>query len=90
MKRVKNLCVAISKYQSNGKEKSKWQTVGNLMQDDNGRQFLTLQRTFNPSGVPNPDNKDIIYISMFDIENSNSNTNSNDNPLAGNDKDIPF
>ena len=90
MKKIKNLCVATSKYQSNGQEKTNWQTVGGLMQDDNGRQFLILQRTFNPAGVPNPDNKDVIYVSMFDIKKDVDKSSSGDKMSSDDNSNIPF
>jgi hypothetical protein len=57
---------------SQGEEKARYENVGSVMQGDNG-QFLILKRTFNPAGVPNPDNKDSIIVSMFEPKDQQNN-----------------
>lgn len=48
-----------------GKEKGRYKNVGSVFAGDNGL-YMVLDRTFNPAGVPNPDNKDAVLISMFE------------------------
>lgn len=60
---------------SQGEQKNRYENVGSVMQGDSG-QFLILKRTFNPAGVPNPDNKDSIIVSMFEPQNQQSNQQS--------------
>ena len=36
-----------------------------------GAKFVTIKRTFSPAGVPNPDNKDNIILSIFDKKDNN-------------------
>ena len=33
-----------------------------------GGKFMLLNRTFNPAGVPNPQDKASIIVSMFDVK----------------------
>lgn len=67
-KKIKDLAVATSKYTDRaGNEKTNWQNIGSIMEKDDGGKFMILSRTFNPAGVPNPDNKDSLIVSMFDI-----------------------
>jgi hypothetical protein len=58
-----------------------------------------MKRTFNPAGVPNPENRDTIVVSMFAPKDGNSapqqqaapqqqNTAPSGNPANGDD--IPF
>ena len=65
MKKVYDLAVKTGSYQNkNGETKNRYQNVGSVMEGDNG-QFIIMDRTFNPAGVPNPDNKSSVIISMF-------------------------
>lgn len=64
-RKVKDLAVVTGTYQSNGETKKRYQNVGALMEGDNG-QFLMLNRSFNPAGVPFKDGSESILVSMFD------------------------
>ena len=64
MKKVYDLAVKTGTYQKNGETKGRYQNIGSVMEGDNG-QFIILDRTFNPAGVPNPDNKSSVIVSMF-------------------------
>lgn len=48
-----------------GKTKSRYENIGTVMMGDNGP-YLILKRTFNPAGVPNPDNRDSLIVSFFE------------------------
>lgn len=52
---------------NNGDTKGRYVNVGAVWQKDDGSEFVTLLRTFNPAGVPNPENKDSIVISRFEV-----------------------
>jgi len=51
-----------------GETKGRYENIGTMMQGDNGP-FLILKRTFNPAGVPNPENKDSVICSCFAPDN---------------------
>ncbi len=51
--------------------KARYETVGAKWQKDDGGTFVTIKRTFSPAGVPNPDNKDNIILSIFDKKEDN-------------------
>lgn len=70
-----DLAVAASKFTTrDGKEKTRWETVGSLIQgqDNQGNDFkyIMLKRSFNPAGVPCKDGADSIRISLFKPKNS--------------------
>lgn len=68
-KATHNLSVAVGKYtNAQGEEKTRWANVGKVILKDDGGKFLVMNRTFNPAGVPNPDDTDSIFISIFPIE----------------------
>ena len=66
MKKLYDLAVKVGSYtDSNGEDKGRYINAGSIMEKDDGGKFILLNRTFNPAGVPNPDNKDSVIISMF-------------------------
>ena len=48
-----------------GNTKGRYENIGKVFQGDNGF-FLVLKRTFNPAGVPNPEDRDSVLVSMFE------------------------
>lgn len=48
-----------------GEEKGRYENVGAVMSGENGP-FLIVKRTFNPAGVPNPDGRDTVILSLFE------------------------
>jgi len=63
-----DLVVKTGEYQSNGETKGRYENIGSVMQGENG-QFVIIKRTFNPAGVPNPENKDSLIASCFEPQN---------------------
>jgi hypothetical protein len=49
-----------------GNEKGRWQNVGSVLETNDGGRVILLNRTFNPAGVPNPEGRDTVMISMFE------------------------
>ena len=66
--KVKDLAVKTSEYvdPATGETKGRFQNVGAVLRGDDGNEFLMLDRTFNPAGVPNPKGNDSVLIGMFD------------------------
>ncbi len=66
MKKIYDLAVKVGSYTtSSGEEKGKYINVGAVLQKDDGGKFIVINRTFSPAGVPNPENKDTVIVSMF-------------------------
>ena len=59
MKKVKDLAVKVAD--------KNWVNIGCIMEKDDGGKFMIMNRTFNPAGVPNPENRDTLIVSMFDV-----------------------
>lgn len=68
MKKIKDLAVKTGEYESGGQKKGRWKNVGALMEDDKGGQFIFLDRTFNPAGVPAKEGSESIILSIFDVK----------------------
>lgn len=96
VKKIKDLVVSVGKYESQGKSKNRYVTIGGVFTNDKGGEFIMINRTFSPAGVPNPDNKDSIIVSSFDVVDKVDNSKdinkdldaSTSNPME--DQSIPF
>ena len=77
MKKLYDLAVKTGTYEKDGETKNRYENVGSVMEKDDGGKFIFLNRTFNPAGVPNPDNRSNVILSMFKNEPKN-------------DDDVPF
>jgi hypothetical protein len=65
-RKIYDLAVAVGQYSDrDGQTKARWQTVGVMMEREDGGRFILLERTFNPAGVVNPDGRETLLISMF-------------------------
>jgi len=96
-KKIKNLCVASGKYTGNdGQEHTNWLTIGAILQKEDGGKFMLLERTFNPAGCPNPENRSTLIVSMFDVkpkdgEQAQSQSQESSSGMPDfKDDDIPF
>lgn len=65
-RKLYDLAVKVGEYEQNGKTKGRYQNVGAVMESDQGGKFIFLDRFFNPAGVPNPDNRANVILSMFE------------------------
>ena len=98
-KKIRELVVKTGSYRDrDGNEKPRWKNVGSLMESEDGGKFILLDTTFNPAGVPNPDNRDNVLISIFELKDDQrqqsapAQRQAPQQPSGGNvaDDDIPF
>lgn len=67
MGKLYDLAVKTGSYtDSQGQEKGRWLNIGSVMSGNDGGQFMIIDRTFNPAGLPNPENRTSILVSMFE------------------------
>lgn len=66
-----DICVKVGEYQVQGETKPEWRRVGVMMVNDDGSEFILLNRDFNPAGVPNPDHRSTVLLNMFEPRNDN-------------------
>lgn len=52
---------------SQGETRNRYVNAGAIYEKDDGSRFISINRTFNPAGVPNPDNKESVLLSQFEI-----------------------
>lgn len=94
--KVKDIAVKTGEYQKDGQTKGRYENIGSIFKSDDGGTFLLMKRTFNPAGVPNPDNRDTVLISVFDLREADGQQRQAPAqrqappPADISDSDIPF
>lgn len=93
--KIYDLAVVTGTYMKDGQQRNRYQNVGAIMQKDDGGKFIMLERWFNPAGVPNPDDRSSVLLSMFPPNGSNGAasapaTTAPVRPAPPADDDIPF
>ena len=86
-----DLTVKVGEYQKGGETKGRYENVGQILSDGDNK-LLMLKRTFNPAGVPNPDDKDSVILSVFPVREQETRRAEPKNSGAGfePDTEIPF
>lgn len=51
-RKLHDLMFVSARYTENGEEKAVWKKAGAHFAGENGKEFITLDRAFNPAGVP--------------------------------------
>ena len=80
-----------------GNEKGRWMNVGSVLETNDGGRVILLNRTFNPAGVPNPDGRDTVMLSMFEPKSDQGGSAPPQKPAPApraqggfRDDDVPF
>ncbi len=98
-KKIRELVVKTGSYRDrDGNEKPRWKNVGSLMESEDGGKFILLDTTFNPAGVPNPDNRNNVLISIFEMKDNDGGQRQQSAPAQresrppadNSDSDFPF
>lgn len=73
--KIYDLAVKVGEYQDreSGQTKGKYQNIGAIIQKNDGGRFMLLDRFFNPAGIPNPENRTNIIVSLFSVQERNGN-----------------
>lgn len=66
-RKVKNAVVKIGEYQdrNTGQTKGRYLTIGTVMANDDGSEFLLLDRHFNPAGLPDPGGRGTVLVNLW-------------------------
>ena len=64
-KKKYDLAVKVGEYEKDGQTKNRYQNIGAVIGGDNGP-YILMDRHFNPAGLPNPDNRNSIIVSLFE------------------------
>jgi hypothetical protein len=69
-----DIVATVGTYQKGGETKNRFKNVGVMMEKD-GKPFLLLERTFNLAGLPNPQGKDTVLLSLYEPKDKGSDYN---------------
>lgn len=68
-----DLVVTTGEYQGrDGNTKREYKNIGAVLENDKGL-YMVLDRTFSPAGVPNPENRSTLIVSMFEPRDQHDN-----------------
>jgi len=65
-KKIYDIAVKVGEYNDGDDTKGKYVNIGAILKKDDGGSFIIMNRTFNPAGVPNPEDRDTVLLSLFD------------------------
>ena len=92
-RKVKNLSVKTREYKDrDGNDKANWQNIGVIMENDQGKQFMLIDRWVNLGGLPDfsgKPNPSAVMVNIFDVD-ENYQTRNNGPSFKGQDNDIAF
>ena len=73
-RKIKNLSVKTREYKDrDGNPKANWQNIGVIMENDQGKQFMLIDRWVNLAGLPDfsdKPNPSAVMVSIFDADNN--------------------
>lgn len=84
MKLVKYIKVKVGEYEKDGQTKGRYAIVGRVLQGDDGKEMVLLDRTFNPAGVPG--DRESIILNFWDADKDNAREQSPSNESS----EVPF
>ena len=96
MKPTHDLAVKVGTYvDRDGNTKGRYENVGVVFEDRDGKPVIAIKRTFNPAGVLNPDGKAMVLLSQFPIRPRDDapqprREDRGAAPRPGPDDEIPF
>lgn len=70
-KKVYDLVVVTGSFPTQNGQKNRYKNVGSVIRNDDGSEFVALDRSFNPAGIPFKDGSDTITLSMFEPKENN-------------------
>lgn len=86
-KRTHVLRVKNGEYQTSEGMKTRWITVGSIVENEKGP-MLMIDRSFNPAGVVSSDDRDSIIVSAFKVDEQPKARPDKSDSFG--DSDIPF
>ena len=64
MEKLYDIVAKTGSYQKDGETKNRYLNVGSIIKGDNGP-YMIMERTFNPAGLPNPEDRSSLILSLF-------------------------
>ena len=64
MDKLYDVTVKTGSYQKDGETKNRYLNVGSIIKGEHGP-YMIMERTFNPAGIPNPEDRSSLILSLF-------------------------
>lgn len=80
-KKLYDAAVKVGEYEVKGEIKGRYVNVGAVLEGDSGP-YLVLDRTFNPAGVPNPQDRSNVIVSFFKPQAKDKQRDAGDDDVA--------
>ena len=87
-----DLVVKTGSYIKDGETKNRTVNIGKVFKTDTGA-YILLNRHFNPAGIPNPEDRDSVMVSLYSVRDNNSYGQPQTpvvHAVAEQEDDIPF
>ncbi len=84
MKKTGNLTVKVGEYEKDGNMKGRYKTIGRIMADDKGKEFVLLDATvisMQLFALANPKRQDSIIVSIFRDEKNDAGAGGDEVPF---------
>lgn len=74
-RKIKDLAIVVGSYKDpqSGLDKNRYKTIGHVLQKDDGGTFMLLDPFVNLAAAPRGQGKDMVMVSMFDVNDSDQN-----------------
>ena len=82
MKKLYDICIKTGTYEKDGKTEGRYENVGCIMEKEEGKPFMMINRTFNPAGIANPENRSSALLSLFVPKDKLQDKNINQEDIA--------
>ena len=63
--KIYDLCVTTRKFQENGLEKTHYENIGAMLENEEHKPFIMIKAHFNPAAIARKENSESILISCF-------------------------
>ena len=92
MSKKYDMVVKSGEYESGGVKKSRWKTIGSVMDDGKGGMYAFLDASFNPAGIERKAGSESIMVSFFEPKSKTQESSvSQEQPKSAEPtEEIPF
>ena len=85
-----DMVVKSGEYVSGGQTKTRWKTIGAVMDDGKGGMYAFLDASFNPAGITRKDGSESIMVSFFEPKTKSQDSQDATPKQQEPSEEIPF
>ena len=84
------MVVKSGEYVSGGQTKTRWKTIGAVMDDGKGGMYAFLDASFNPAGISRKEGSESIMVSFFEPKSRTDSQPQQEQKPPEPSEEIPF